>query len=210
MTTSSLTKRIFLSLDDRIDSELAAAEILKPSSEPGLRYLYSVSIPGSAWDIAHPCGLARTLIKKTRGRKAYEARGSDDERIDTEGCLGEYLAATLLGRAGAICAPLVAYKPDSSGVDITLEGHGIDVKSVTQARYGVNINQRAHLNKAPAFYLVVRFARGDVADFFLVAAAEVSNWRLNTNNRGVALDPGRYYYSATLPRLEALQEEAEA
>lgn len=204
-----LTKRVFLSLSGRLDSQLAAAEILKPTPS-GPRYAFSVAISPAHWDVAHAVGLSRTLIKKLRGRKAHEDRGAADERIDTEGALGEVLAALLLEKAGVKCAPLVAHKPDSSGIDLQLEGQALDVKTVTQARTGVNINQRAHLDKLPAFYLVVRFARGDVADFYAVEAPLVSSWRLNTNNRGVALDPHRYYYSANLPRMESLPEEVES
>lgn len=207
----TLTARNFLSFGVKADSIKAAALLLQSAKVP--TYAFSVAIDPGHRSAAHACGLARTLIKKVRGRKAHEERGDDDERIDTEGALAEILMALVLEKAPDVqVAPLVAHKPDAGGVDITLAGQKLDVKSVGQARVFVNINQAQHTDKAAAAYVMVHLVRDDVADVYVVSCEHVAGWRLNTNLRGVALDPRRYYYSMKLPTggLEALPVEEAA
>ena len=196
-------------MGDKQDALASAVALLTlPAS---IQYVGSVALESRLWDAAHACGTSRTLIKKIRGRKDYEARGADDERIDTEGALAEIVMALLLEKANADIAPLVAHKPDSGGVDITLDGKKLDVKSIGQGRLYVNINCRAHIDKPADAYVLVHLVRADVADIYCVAAKAVEGWKQNTFLRGAPLDPRRYYYSAKLPaELEALPEETEA
>lgn len=196
-------------MGDKQDALASAAALL--ALPAAIQYVGSVALEDRLWDAAHACGTSRTLIKKIRGRKDYEARGADDERIDTEGALAEIVMALLLEKAGAEIAPLVAHKPDSGGVDITLDGKKIDVKSIGQGRLFVNINCRSHVDKPADAYVLVHLVRADVADVYCIAAKGVENWKQNTFLRGSPLDPRRYYYSAKLPSdLGALPEEMEA
>jgi len=207
---SRIQKRTYAALGEKNDASWVSARLL--SADAQIRYVCSVAVDSRHWDIAHACGLSRTLIKKLRGRQAFEARGADDERIDTEGALAEVLAALLLEKAGALIAPLVAHKPDSGGVDITLADIKIDVKSIGQGRQFVNINCQQHVTKAPGTYMLVHFTRADVADVYAVSAQGVGAWKPVTFFRGAPLDPRRYYFSARLPAsaLEPLPEETEA
>lgn len=103
--------------------------LLEQNASP--TYAFSLVIESLHWDVGHACGLSRTLIKKLRGCNAWENRGADDERIDAEGALAEVLVAMLLDKAPNITiAPLVAHMPDAGGVDITIDGKRLDVKSI--------------------------------------------------------------------------------
>lgn len=185
--------------------------LLQQTSAP--TYAFSVAVEAMHWDAAHACGLSRTLIKKLRGRNAWENRGPDDERIDTEGALAEILVAFLVDKTpNTTIAPLVAHKPDSGGVDIVIDGKKLDVKSIGQGKTSINVNQAQHVVKGAAAYVLVHLARSDVADVYVVNCESVSSWKLNTFLRGASLDPRRYYYSMRLPSgdMEALPVEAEA
>lgn len=196
-------------MGDRIDAEMAAQALTQETVE-GITYAFSVVIDPRMRDSAHACELCRTLIKKLRGRKAFEDRGAEDERIDTEGALAELLMAMLLERAGVEIAPLVAHKPDSGGVDVMIDGKRLDVKSVGQTKRLVNINCRQHTAKAAEAYVLVRLTRSDVADVFVVSRDAGSAMKRVECLRGAPLDPGRYFYSARMPAcLESLPEVVE-
>jgi hypothetical protein len=172
-----------------------------------MTYAFSLAIEPLAWEAAHAVGLGRTLIKKLRGRQAWEGRGEHDERIDTEGALAEILLSQLLDKAGATLAPLVAHKPDFLGVDILLAGKRLDVKSIGQGRASCNINAKQHAAKYADAYLLVRLTRSDVADVFVVSQAGVSSWDHRTEYNRVPMEPGRHYYTGRLPTtLPALAE----
>jgi len=195
------TRREFLALGDYKHARRAAELLLQTTEAP--TYAFSIIIGGLAWEAAHACGLSRTLIKKLRGRKEHEGRGDDDERIDTEGALAEILLAHVLDKAPDVSiAPLVGHKPDSGGVDITLQGHRLDVKSVGQTKTYININEWQHVGKAAAVYVLCHFASPEVADVYVVSAASVAEptWKLNKFLHGKPLDPRRYYFSTRLPK----------
>lgn len=202
------TPRTFLAIGAQFDADLASVQLAEPTA--GITYAFSLLVLPQHWDIAHACGLSRTLIKKLRGRKAFEDRGTEDERIDTEGALAEILMAMLLEKAGAQIAPLVAHKPDSGGVDVVLDGRRLDVKSIGQAKTLVNINCRQHAEKFAEAYVLVRFTRADVADVFVVSHDAVTAMKRVECLRGTPLDPRRYFYSARMPtNFEPLPEETE-
>lgn len=195
-------------MGDRADALTGAKLLAEPPS--CLAYAFSLAIEPRHWDAAHACSLSRTLIKKIRGRQDFEARGADDERIDTEGAIAEILMALLLEKAGALIAPLVAHKPDSGGVDITLDNKRLDVKSIGKGLELCNINSRQHVDKAIDTYVLVQLTRADVADVFVVSHAGVTSWKQNTFIREAPLDPRRYYFSTRMPtNLEALPKETE-
>lgn len=214
METNQKAPRQFLAFGDKKDA-LAAAALLT-AEQPGITYAFSVAVDSRHWDAAHAVGLSRTLIKKLRGQKAWESRGAaEDERIDTEGSLAEILIAMVLEKAGAKVSPLVAHKPDSGGLDVEIGGKALDVKSVGQGKTLININEWTHDRKPAHAYMLVKFARADVADVYVVnyGAVQKPAWQHVTCLRGQALDSGRYYFSCRLPAaglLEDLPEEAEA
>lgn len=210
MSTTKMARK-FLAPGYKQDALAAATAVVQQPSTP--TYAFSMAIEPLAWEVGHACGLSRTLIKKLRGRKAHEERGTDDERIDTEGALAEVLIAMLLDKAPSVTiAPLVAHKPDTGGVDITVDGKRLDVKSIGQAKVFINVNEPQHRDKAAAAYVLVHFARADIADVYVVGCETVATWKLNKFLRGAPLDPRRWYYSMKLPSgdMEALPVEVEA
>lgn len=178
---------------------LAATE--QVSSAKGFVYLSSVCVTPEHWAIGHAIGQARMLIKKFRGRKEHENRGDQDERIDTEGALAEFLACSMLQPLGRLvtASPLVAYRPDSQGIDLKVGDRLIDVKSVGQGKDCAFINAEAHARKLPAGYLLCHFARADIADFYLVAHDEVSRWVYVDKLRGQTIPVERHFYRCRLP-----------
>lgn len=209
----ALQTRIFLARNDKIDAALAASAIDSATgSGEGFQYVASLNITPEDWHVAHSIGVARTAIALANGlNSSRHRRGKeDDERVDTEGALGEWLVATLLERSGSDLgvAAFVAHKAPKGEVDLVLEGKRIDVKTMgLKAGRNCNVNREQHFAKAPAAYLVVHLVRSDtadVADLYIVRAAEVeSSWQLRQG-----WSP---YFNAYLRKqLEGLPEPAEA
>lgn len=202
--------RTFINAAHKADSERAATLVNDAASENGIKYVFSMPVLPAHWEIAHATGLARTLIKKLRGRLEGEDRGDDDERIDTEGCLAELLVSLALERSGAEIAPLVAHKPDSSGLDVKSGGKRLDVKSISQARDCICINHQTHTRKKPDAYILVHLIRADTADVYVVSSAAVSSWYLATTLKKRPIPPRRFFYIKTMPAvLEPLPPETE-
>lgn len=183
-STSSLKQRVFLARNDKIDSALAATALADAmSAGSGFEYIASLEIRPDDWDVAHAVGVARTTIAKAGKLNSSKfRRGDQDERIDTEGAMGEWLTAGLLHRAGADAAALVAFKAPKGEVDLILEGKRVDVKTMGQTSgRQCNINREQHFTKTPDGYLVVHIVRADVADLYLVRAKEVEeSWQLRS------------------------------
>lgn len=206
-----MSPRNFVDTNNKKEASAAAQNAVGLTAAPGIHYAFSLPITPELWDAAHMVGQARLHIKKIRGRADHEARGADDERIDTEGALAEILAGFVFDHVGAEIAPLVAIKPDSEGLDITHGDMSLDAKSVGQGRDSICINQHAHNRKAADAYLLVHLVRDDVADVYVASHATVSSWYLATTIKGRPLDPRRYFYISKLPKgLEALPAKDEA
>ena len=91
MATSTLETRTFLSRNDKIDAVLAASSLeTAGASGTGFGYIASFNIVAVDWDAAHAVGVARaTIAKASKLNSSKHRRGDQDERIDTEGALGE-------------------------------------------------------------------------------------------------------------------------
>lgn len=177
--------RTFLPKNDTTTAAATAAAITAAiSAGGGFEYIGSVTVTPSDLHVAHAIGLARTEIAKAnRLTSSKFRRGAEtDERIDTEGALGEWLTANILERAADLAvAAFVAHKAPKGEVDLVLEGKRIDVKTIgVVAGRNCNINAEQHAAKAPAAYLIVHLAGVDadgnptVADLFVVKAADLT------------------------------------
>jgi hypothetical protein len=209
----SLKSRVFLARNDQIDAMLAAASLESAVNEgEGFQYIASVAIRPQDWDVAHAIGLARTSIAKANSLNSSKfRRGENDERIDTEGALGEWLVATLLAKSGAEMdvAAFVEYKAPKGEVDLVLAGQRIDVKTIGQAGgRNCNINREQHFAKKPAAYLVVHLVSGLVADLYVVRAAELEVAKEN-GGRWQLRQGWSPYYNAYMPKQLANLEEPE-
>lgn len=173
--------RVFLARNDKLDADIAAA-LLKGEGQGKsgpLAYLFSVAITAEDWNAAHAVGAARTAIAKARGRTSGTyRRGADDERIDTEGALGELAMFEVFGRAADYCAPLVEYKPNRQGLDLGVHGEHYDVKSISQSKSRCCINRAQHFEKRPKGYICVRIVSERILDVYYVSAEDVGAWKL--------------------------------
>lgn len=201
--------RQFLALNSKNDASKAAAAITTANND-AIKYVASVEIASRQLQAAEAVGVARMLIKKARGQAAHESRGEDDVRIDTEGALAELLVANLLSPAGARMSPLVAFKPDTVGVDLQLGGKSFDVKSIPAKYWSIAINMRTHEFKESDGYVLVHLVSSTVADIYYVPYAAVERWPLVTAIKGVALEARRFYYLRALPTEKIGQAQPDA
>jgi hypothetical protein len=183
---AQLTKRTFLTRNDiTIAAKTAASITVAIATGTGFEYIGTVAVTPTDLRVAHAIGLARTEIARANKLNSSKfRRGAEtDERIDTEGALGEWLTANILERSGADLdvAAFVAHKAPKGEVDLILEGSRIDVKTIgASCNRNCNINAEQHAAKAPAAYLVVHLAGVDaagtptVADLFVVKAADLT------------------------------------
>jgi hypothetical protein len=177
--------RIFL---NRQDPATAAAITAAISTGTGFVYIGSTTVTPSDNTVAQAVGAARTAIAKANNLNSTRfRRGTEDERIDTEGALGEWLVANLLEGSGAdlAVAAFVAHKAPKGEVDLVLAGSRIDVKTIgAAAGRNCNINYTQHAAKAPDAYLVVHVASARkvseteyvplMVDLFVVNASELT------------------------------------
>lgn len=172
-----LKARVMLARNDKIDAALAASALESAMADGnGFVYIASVAVMATDWNVAHAVGIARTTIAKAANlNSSKHRRGAEtDERIDTEGAIGEWLVAGLLAKAGADVAALVAFKAPKGEVDLLLDGKRIDVKTIGQTSgRNCNINREQHHCKRPDAYLIVHLVDSGTADLFVVNAAEV-------------------------------------
>lgn len=197
---SHSSARIFFARNDKVDAAVAAEALNKTADQEGVQYLGSVKVVPADWNAAHAVGLARTAIALARSRNSSKhRRGADDERIDTEGAMGELLAASLFGPAGAKVAPLVEWKPTAGSIDLGLAGSSYDVKAVSQSKRRVCINRASHLLRKPRAYVLVHLVADCVADFYVVSGAEVDAWQVFKG-----YDP---YFAGQLPEPLPLETE---
>lgn len=201
-----LAWRTFLTL-----REASAAAVLRNSlfaavanPDPAPLYVGSIEVDRAAWHVANAIGMSRMLLKAMRGRRASEDQGAKALQYDAEGALAELLVGLALEKAAGVqLAPLVAHKPDSSGLDIDLDGVLIDVKSVGQSQAFFNINAAAHQRKPPGLYLAAKFANDSVIDLLAVPAELVdTQFTLVAGSRGMPFYSCRM--SQLMPRLEPL------
>jgi len=182
---AQLTKRMFLTRNDTTTAAKTAASITAAiSAGSGFEYIGSVAVTPTDLSVAQAIGRARTEIAKANKLNSSKfRRGAEtDERIDTEGALGEWLTANILERAAGLeVAAFVAHKAPKGEVDLILEGKRIDVKTIgAVAGRNCNINAEQHAAKAPDAYLVVHLAgvavdgTPAVADLFVVKAADLT------------------------------------
>lgn len=212
MSQDNTTPRTFLKLRDATSAAALRNSLFAAVANPTPAPLYvgSLHADNAAWHVANAIGMSRMLLKAMRGQKASENQGKQALQYDAEGALAELLVGLALERAAGVnLAPLVAHKPDSTGLDINLDGVLIDVKSVGQSQPFLNINAAAHQRKPPDLYLAVKVASPRVLDLLAVSAELVSTqFRLVPGSRGMP------FYSAALsglmPRLEPLPDPVAA
>lgn len=197
--------RQFFALNSNTAANKVAAAITNANSD-AINYIASVEIASRQLEAAEAVGMARMLIKKARGQAAHESRGEDDVRIDTEGALAELLVANLLSPVGARMSPLVAFKPDTVGVDLVLGGKSFDVKSVPAKYSNVAINAQTHDFKRSDGYVLVHIVCSTVADIYYVPYAAVAGWPLVQSIKGKKLDYKRWFYLRALPAVEPLPD----
>lgn len=207
---NTLQRRSFLPLLNTSQARVLATNWanIAPSRPDVSRptYLTSLHIPPELWEVAHSAGMARMQLKAWRGQAQHENRGADGARIDTEGVLAELLTASLFGPARdfVTVAPLLAFKPEA-GVDLTIYGSRVDVKSIGQGRNACTVNYATHHRKRPDYYLLVRLTRADVADVYLIDAAHLDELKPVRWLQGKPLQEGRWFYLLPLPELEPLE-----
>lgn len=187
-TTSS---RVFFARNDKVDSAIAIEALKMASTAQAIEYLASVEVTPADWHAAHAVGAARTAIALARGRTSSKHRRPDDERIDTEGAMGELLAASVFGPAGAVVAPLVEWRPTRDSVDLDVDESPYDVKAVSQSKRRVCINRASHVARRPRAYVLVHLVADCVADFYVVSGQAVDAWKVFKG-----YDP---YFAADMP-----------
>lgn len=192
MSATTSSSRVFFARNDKIDSAKAIEALKMLSNTETIQYLASVEVNAADWHAAHAVGAARTAIALARGRNSSKhRRGADDERIDTEGAMGELLAASVFGPAGAVVAPLVEWKPTADSVDLGVDENPYDVKAVSQTKRRVCINRRSHVTRRPRAYVLVHLVADCIADMYVVSGQAVDAWRVFTG-----FDP---YFAADMP-----------
>lgn len=203
MSETTSSSRVFFARNDKMDSAKAIEALKMSSTAETIEYLASVQVNPADWHAAHAVGAARTAIALARGRTSSKHRRPDDERIDTEGAMGELLAASVFGPAGAIVAPLVEWRPTAESVDLDVDESPYDVKAVSQTKRRVCINRRSHVTRRPRAYVLVHLVADCMADFYVVSGQAVDAWKVFTG-----FDP---YFAADMPPPMPLQvaEDAE-
>jgi hypothetical protein len=202
MSETTSSSRVFFARNDKLDSAKAIEALKMSSTAETIEYLASVKVTPADWHAAHAVGAARTAIALARGRTSSKHRRPDDERIDTEGAMGELLAASVFGPAGAIVAPLVEWKPTAESVDLDVDESPYDVKAVSQTKRRVCINRRSHVTRHPRAYVLVHLVADCVADFYVVSGQAVDAWKVFTG-----FDP---YFAAEMPHPMPLPDADDA
>lgn len=187
------TPRAFLARKSSLDTDLALTALESSVNAESITYAFSLHLTPDDWLAATSIGQARTALAVARGRNDGEyRRGAQDARIDTDGALAELALFAILDRSEAICAPLVSYRPEQ-GADIQHAGLTFDVKSVSQGRAFVCINEKSHQRGAANAYLIAKIASDEAIDVFVVSRAAVDRW---TCRQGFSP-----YRSASVPAL---------
>jgi len=198
----SISTRNFSKRTNKPASHAATESLLMLANTEVIEYMTSVEMTPADWHAAHAVGMARTAIALARGRTSSQhRRGADDERIDTEGAMGELLAASLFGPAGATIAPLVEWRPTADSVDMKVEDAEYDVKSVSMSKRRVCINRASHVNRKPKAYVLVHLASECVADIYVVAGQAVDGWKMFAG-----FSP---YFASDMPEPMPFEPEAE-
>lgn len=216
---ATITKRNFLGRFNYKDAATFAEAVIAAKDSKPFAYVGSFAITELDWRIAHAIGESRRLIKDLRGRRK---QGSDlgdiaNEQVDTTGAMGEWLVDSALDTLKGVpleLEALVSSRSIAGATDVRLAGEKYDVKTSSEGRIYCQINQANHLEKGAAAYIIVKIAREDVADIYVVSGASVNEWRLNYgrsayyqkalpagNGAGASFEP--------LPPIDA-DEEAEA
>lgn len=170
------TQRAFLARKSSLDTDLALTALESSVTAESITYAFSLHLTPADWLAATAIGQARTALAVARGRNDGEyRRGVQDARIDTDGALAELALFAILDRSEAICAPLVAFRPDR-GADIQHAGLTFDVKSVSRGRGLVCINEKSHQRGAANAYLVAKIASDEVLDVYTVSRGAVDQW----------------------------------
>lgn len=199
---SHSSARVFFARNDKVDAAVAAEALNKTADQEGVNYLGSVKVTDADWHAAHAVGMARTAIALARGRTQakYRRGAAEDQRIDTEGALGELLAASLLGKAEeVVIAPLVEWRPSADSIDLQVTGSSYDVKAVSASKRRVCINRASHILRRPRAYVLVHLVAECVADLYLVAGSTVDTWQVFKG-----YDP---YFAGQLPEPLPLETE---
>lgn len=154
-----------------------------------VEYFCSVRITDQHWQIGRAIGEARTAIAIHNGRAASRAREWDNE---TSAAVAEFVVSKLLGEGLAQRIPLVLDEADA-GVDLTFtDGTRADVKAVEASHDAVFINNSAHLDKSPDFYVVAHIF-SEIIDLFVVSAAAVDRWKVCKHRNGKPLPTTEWY-----------------
>lgn len=174
----ALKPRNMLTRNDLATAQSTAAAITAAiNSGSGFQYVGSVAVTDADWLVARNVGAARTAIARANGLNSSKyRRGDDDARVDAEGALGEWLASCLLDRHPDVqVAAYVAHKAPKGEVDLVLSTKRIDVKALgLSGSRNVNINAEQHVTKRPDAYLIVQLVTENLADLYVVRAAELA------------------------------------